>query len=182
MTKKILGAPSIDFQTAHPYPDLIVIDVHPDTCPEKLVWAKSKPMKGIPAFGLSGDLIYEPMWVSDTFTSYAQRVMYVDPSGRGEDETSVCVASFANGYIFIHELVGYPGGYAQGVLKKIARMAHEYDVTQIRVESNFGDAMYCQLLLPVVMEICGRVSVEDYRVSARKETRIIEALEPDVLP
>ena len=158
--------------------DLIVIDVHPDTCPEKLVWAKSKPMKGIPAFGLSGDLIYEPMWISDTFTSYAQRVMYVDPSGRGEDETSVCVASFANGYIFIHELVGYPGGYAQGVLKKIARMAHEYGVKQIRVESNFGDAMYCQLLLPVVMEICGRVAVEDYRVSARKETRIIEALEP----
>ena len=158
--------------------DLIVIDVHPDTCPEKIVWANSKPMKGIPAFGLSGDLVYEPMWISDNYTKYAQRVMYVDPSGRGEDETAVCVASFANGYIFIHELLGYPGGYEKGVLKKIARLAHEYSVNQICVESNFGDAMYCQLLLPVVMEICGRVGVEEYRVKAQKERRIIEALEP----
>tara|TARA_R100000664_G_C2753054_1_gene140433 strand:+ start:172 stop:1842 length:1671 start_codon:yes stop_codon:yes gene_type:complete len=158
--------------------DLIVIDVHPDTCPEKIVWANSKPMKGIPAFGLSGDVVFEPMWVSDTYTDYVSRVMYIDPSGRGEDETAVCVASFANGYIFIHELIGYPGGYEKGVLKKISRLAYDYDVKHIRVESNFGDAMYCQLLLPVVMEVCGRVAVEDYRVTGRKEARIIEALEP----
>jgi hypothetical protein len=118
------------------------------------------------------------MWVSDKYVPYSQRVMYVDPSGRGEDETAVCVASFANGYIFIHELIGYPGGYEKGVLKKIARMAYEYNVNNIRVESNFGDAMYCQLLIPVVMEMCGRCAIEDFRVSGRKEARIIEALEP----
>ncbi len=158
--------------------DLIVIDLNPDVCPEKIVWAKSKPQKGIPSHGLSGDLVYEPMWVSDKYVPYSQRVMYVDPSGRGEDETAVCVASFANGYIFIHELIGYPGGYEKGVLKKIARMAYEYNVNNIRVESNFGDAMYCQLLIPVVMEMCGRCAIEDFRVSGRKEARIIEALEP----
>jgi hypothetical protein len=38
--------------------------------------------------------------------------------------------------------------------------------------------MYCQLLIPVVMEICGRVGVDEYRVKAQKERRIIEALEP----
>jgi len=158
--------------------DLIVIDVNPDVCPEKIVWAKSKPQKGVPTFGLSGDLVYEPMWVSDTYVPYSQRVMYVDPSGRGEDETAVCIASFSNGYIFIHELIGYPGGYEKGVLKKIARLAYEYNVNQIRVESNFGDAMYCQLLIPVVIDICGRAAVEEYRVTGRKEARIIEALEP----
>lgn len=158
--------------------DLIVIDVHPDLCPEKIVWAKSQPMKGVPLFGLSGDLIYNPMWISEEFTSYKGRVMYIDPSGRGEDETAVCIASFANGYVFIHELIGYPGGYEQGVLKKIARMAREYDVNHIRVESNFGDAMYCQLLAPVVYDMCGKVLIEDYRVSGRKEARMIEALEP----
>ena len=158
--------------------DLIVIDVNPDVCPEKIVWAKSKPQKGIPTYGLSGDMVYEPMWISDTYVPYSQRVMYVDPSGRGEDETAVCVASFANGYIYIHELIGYPGGYEKGVLKKIARLAYEYNVNNIRVESNFGDAMYCQLLIPIVMDICGRCSVEEYRVSGRKEARIIESLEP----
>ena len=158
--------------------DLIVIDVNPDVCPEKIIWAKSQPMKGVPAFGLSGDLIYEPMWVSDTYTPYAQRVMYVDPSGRGEDETAICVASFANGYIYIHELIGYPGGYEKPILKKIAKMAYEYNVNMIRVESNFGDAMYCQLLAPIVTQVCGRIAIEDFRVSGRKEARIIDSLEP----
>jgi len=158
--------------------DLIVIDVNPDICPEKIIWAKSNPMKGIPAFGLSGDIIYEPMWVSDVYTPYIQRVMYVDPSGRGEDETAVCVASFANGYIYIHELIGYPGGYEKPILKKIAKMAYEYNVNLIRVESNFGDAMYCQLLAPIVTEVCGRIAIEDFRVSGRKEARIIDSLEP----
>lgn len=158
--------------------DLIVLDVHPDMCPEKIVWSNSTPMKGVPLFGLSGDLIYEPMWVSDSYTNYNQTVMHIDPSGRGEDETAVCIASFANGYVFIHELIGYPGGYEKGVLKKIAKLAYEYNVSLIRVESNFGDAMFCQLLSPIVFDICGRVGIEDYRVSGRKEARIIAALEP----
>lgn len=158
--------------------DLIVIDVHPEMCPEKMIWANSKPMKGIPNFGLSGDMVYEPMWVAEKFIPYLQTVMYVDPSGRGEDETGVCVASFANGYVFIHELIGYPGGYEKNILKKIARLAHQYNVSLIRVESNFGDAMYCQLLAPVVAEISNHITIEDYRVTGRKEARIIDALEP----
>ena len=158
--------------------DLIVIDVNPEMCPEKVIWANSVPMRGVSNFGLSGDLVFEPMWIASNFIPYLQTVMYVDPSGRGEDETGVCVASFANGYVFIHELTGYPGGYEKGVLKKIARMAHQYNVSIIRVESNFGDAMYCQLLAPIVAEISSHIAIEDFRVSGRKEARIIDALEP----
>ncbi len=158
--------------------DLIVMDVHPEMCPEKIIWANSKPMKGVPAFGLSGDVIYEPMWMSDKFIPYLQRVMYIDPSGRGEDETAVCIASFANGYIYIHELIGFTGGYEQGILKKISRLAFDYGVKLVRVESNFGDAMFCQLLAPVITEVCGSVAIEDFRVSGRKEARIIDTLEP----
>jgi predicted phage terminase large subunit-like protein len=158
--------------------DLLVIDVHPDMCPEKLVWANSTPLKGMPCFGLSGDIIYEPMWISDKFIPYTQTIMTVDPSGRGEDETAVCVASICNGYVYIHELIGYPGGYEQGVLKKIARLAVEYGVKLIRVESNFGDAMYCQLLIPVVKQVSSSIGVEDFKVTGRKESRIIGALEP----
>jgi predicted phage terminase large subunit-like protein len=158
--------------------DLIVLDLHPEMCPEKIVWANSVPMKGMGCFGLTGDLIYEPMWISDKFTPYAQTIMYVDPSGRGSDETAVCVASFANGYVFIHELIGYPGGYEKGILKKIARLAYEYKVKLIRVESNFGDAMYSQLLTPIALDVCGRIGIEDFRVTGRKEARIIDCLEP----
>jgi hypothetical protein len=158
--------------------DLLVIDVNPELCPEKLVWSSSKPMKGIPSFGLSGDMVYEPMWISDKFVPYTQTIVTVDPSGRGADETGVCVASFSNGYVYIHELLGYPGGYEPSILKKICRLAVKYNAKLIRVESNFGDAMFCQLLIPVLKQISSSIGVEDFRVTGRKETRMLSVIEP----
>ena len=158
--------------------DLVVIDVHPDMCPEKIVWANSKPMKGVPSFGLTGDVIHEPMWISDTFVPYTQTIMTVDPSGRGNDETAVCVASLSNGYIYIHELMGFPGGYEKPILKKIVKMAMEYNVKLIRIESNFGDAMYTQLLIPILKSMTDHIGVEDFKVTGRKETRMLASLEP----
>ena len=38
--------------------------------------------------------------------------------------------------------------------------------------------LFCQLLRPVVAEMCGQVGIEDYRVTGSKESRIIAALEP----
>ena len=159
--------------------DLIVIDLDPKICPEKIVWASSTPMKRVPSFGMAGDVIYEPMWVSDNYTDYQHSTMFIDPAGRGTDETAVCISSFANGYIFIHELIGLDGGYNKAVLKKIAKLANEYQINNIHVESNFGDAMFGQLLAPVVAAACGhRVGIEEYRVSGQKEARMLEALEP----
>ena len=43
--------------------------------------------------------------------------MFVDPSSRGKDETAVCIASTANGYIFVHELIGLEGGYSDAINK-----------------------------------------------------------------
>tara|TARA_R100001594_G_scaffold29140_6_gene54566 strand:- start:5103 stop:6755 length:1653 start_codon:yes stop_codon:yes gene_type:complete len=158
--------------------DLVVLDLSPDVCPEKVVWANSVPMRRVPSFGMAGDIIYEPMWVSEKFIPYTQTALFVDPAGRGTDETAVCVASFANGYIFVHELMGLEGGYDKAVLLKIAKVAYEYGIKLIRVESNWGDAMFCQLLRPVVAEICGQVAIEEYRVSGAKESRMISMLEP----
>ena len=158
--------------------DLLVIDVGDQLCPEKLVWANSKPMKNVPTYGLSGDMVYEPMWVSDKFVPYKQTVVTVDPSGRGSDETAVCVASLSNGYVFIHELIGYPGGYEKNILRKITKLAMEYNAKMIRVESNFGDAMYCQLLIPVVKSMTDNIGIEEFKVTGRKEPRMLAALEP----
>lgn len=157
--------------------DLIVIEVNPELFPEKITWEK-RTVKKIESYGISGDLIYEPQWISPNFIPYMQTAMFVDPSGRGSDETAICVASFINGYVVIHELLGLQGGYEEVLLKKIAKIAYEYDIKIIRVESNFGDAMYCNLLKPVVSELCGQVAVEDFRVTGAKETRIIRSLEP----
>jgi hypothetical protein len=159
--------------------DLIVIDINKDICPEKIVWANATPMKAVPSFGMAGDMIYNPMWVSDNYTDYLQTVMFIDPSGRGKDETAVCIASFANGYVFIHELWGFDGGYDKATLMKICKLAREYEIKTVQVESNFGDAMFCQLLAPVAADICGsNLGIEEYRVKGQKEARMIEALEP----
>jgi hypothetical protein len=107
-----------------------------------------------------------------------QTAMFIDPSGRGSDETAICIASFVNGYVIIHELLGLQGGYEEALLKKIAKLAYQYDINLIRVEANFGDAMYCNLLRPVVSEICGQVAIEDFKVTGNKEQRIIRVLEP----
>jgi hypothetical protein len=159
--------------------DILVLDLDPKICPEKIVWASSVPLKRVPSFGMAGDMLYEPMWVSDNYTEYLQTVMFVDPSGRGKDETAVCICSFANGYIFVHELIGLDGGYDKAVLMKISKMARDYGVRSVHVESNFGDAMFCQLLAPVAAEICGQnLGIEEYRVGGQKEARMLEALEP----
>lgn len=158
--------------------DFIVLDISPDLCPEKIVWASSMPLKKVPSFGMSGDCYYEPMWVSDQFVEYQDRIMFVDPSGRGKDETGICIASFSNGYIFVHELLGLEGGYDRASLMRIAKLAYQYDIAHIRVESNYGDAMFNSLLRPVVSEVCGQVAIEEYRVTGQKERRMLAALEP----
>jgi len=158
--------------------DLIVIDVHPEVAPEKVVWASSTPNKTIPSFGMAGDKIYDPMWIASHFVPYTQTAMFIDPSGRGKDETAICIASTCNGFIFIHELLGLEGGYSEATLKKIAMLAFQYKIKLIRVESNFGDAMFCQLLRPIIGETCGQVAIEDFRVTGLKEMRMINALEP----
>jgi hypothetical protein len=158
--------------------DLLVLDVDPNLFPSQLVWASSEPYKHIPSFGMSGDRLYKPMYIGNDFVPYTNTVVFVDPSGRGSDETAVCVASQVNGYVVIHELFGLEGGYDEATLERIAKKALQYGADEIRVESNFGDGTVAALLRPVVGRICGQVGISDYRVQGQKERRMIDALEP----
>ena len=158
--------------------DLLVFDIDDEVFPEKVVWASAEPLKTVPSFGMSGDRLYKPMYISPAFIPYQQTVVFVDPSGRGADETAVCVASTINGYVVVHELVGFEGGYDEPTLEKIAKKALQYGANLIRVESNFGDGTVAALLRPVVGRICGQVGVEDYRVQGMKEARMTDAIEP----
>jgi predicted phage terminase large subunit-like protein len=158
--------------------DLVVLDLDYEVAPEKVVWASKQINKSMPSFGLSGDVVYEPMWISQNYQPYVQKVMHIDPSGRGSDETAVCVSGYLNGYVFVTELLGYEGGYDEGTLKKIVQVAIETDVKLIRFESNFGDAMFGQILLPVMKRMGCQAGIEEYRVTGNKNKRIIDTLEP----
>ncbi len=157
--------------------DLIVMDVSPDLFPEKVVWGKVSPLN-IPTHGINGDLLYKPQWVSEKFVPYLETILFVDPSGRGADETAICVASFVNGYIVVHALEGLDGGYSDVTLLQIAKLAYRYKANRILVESNYGDGMFTNLLRPIVAKVCGRMAVDEFRVSGSKEKRIIDTLEP----
>lgn len=157
--------------------DLIVMDVSPELFPEKVVWARGQPLK-ISTYGLNNDFMYGPMWKSSTMIEYTETCLFVDPSGRGADETAVCIASFVNGYIVIHALFGLEGGYSETTLMKIARAANQYSITRVLVESNYGDGMFASLLRPIICQMCGQVSIEEFKVSGNKERRILDTLEP----
>lgn len=158
--------------------DLIVMDIDPEVGPDKIVWQGQNPLANMPNFGISGDMIAEPMYVSNTYLPYQNIHMTIDPSGRGTDETGICISSVLSGTIFIHELLGLSGGYDNETLMKIAKLVNEYRVSLVRVESNFGDGLFTKVLIPFLMQNCGKVGIEEYRVSGQKELRIIETLEP----
>lgn len=159
--------------------DLLIMDVNEKTAPEKVVWGRdpSQVIEDITNVAFDGDRFYRPMALEGTWQPYQGSVMVVDPSGRGSDETGVCVANVLNSQIFIPYLDGLRGGYSAKVLTKIAETARDYKVNAIIVESNFGDGMFSELLKPYLRRIYP-VALEEVRHSKQKELRIIDTLEP----
>ena len=149
------------------------------TLPSEIHWSNSPllKMKDMPNVGMAKQNYYSPESVSQTFLAPEMRVLSVDPSGRGGDETGYAVGFMLHGNIFIPEAGGLLGGYSDTTLIELCEIAKKYKVNQIVIESNFGDSMYTQLLKPHL----GRIypcSVEDVRHHTQKETRIIDTLEP----
>ena len=158
--------------------DLIVLDVDPQVFPVKVVHAKSVVNKRVSSFGMKGDLVYEPMHIEPSFAPYNQTILFIDPSGRGADETALCVASFAHGYIVIHELTGIQGGYDSPTLMKICKLINQYKINLVKYESNYGDGMFGKIIQPVIAQNCGQIGIEEYKVTGSKENRILSTLEP----
>lgn len=158
--------------------DLVVMDIDPEMGPDKIVWQGQNALRDMPNFGISGDCVPEPMHISNNYIKYQHTHLCIDPSGRGTDETGLCVASVLSGTIFVHELLGISGGYDDGTLMKIAKIVNEYQIPLVRVESNFGDGLFTKVLTPFLIQHCGKVGIEEYKVTGQKELRIIETLEP----
>ena len=158
--------------------NIVCTDVGLDMFHQKVQHARSTSVD-FATFGMAGDKAYKPMYRSEELEDYLVTTLHVDPSGRGSDETGLCVASATpTGYICIHEMIGIPGGYDDETLHTIAQLAYRYKCKLIRYESNFGDGMFGSLLQPVVKRVCGQVGVEEFRVQGQKERRLLDTLEP----
>jgi hypothetical protein len=106
--------------------------------------------------------------------------MFIDPAGTGKDETAYAIVAHLNGTLFLKELVGLPGGYADNNLVAIAQAAKRHGVNRIVDESNFGDGMFGRLLQPHLARAGHPCAVEEIRATGQKELRILDTLEPVV--
>jgi hypothetical protein len=159
--------------------DLIVTDLHAELAKPKMVWASGRDQRidDIHVLGLEGDSLNRPMWQSDEMLPYQGIIMAIDPSGRGTDETGYAVLGHLDSLLFAPAFGGLKGGYDEETLTKIAMIAARYKVNRIVIESNFGDGMFTQLLMPYLRKI-HPCSVEELNSSKQKDLRIIDVMEP----
>jgi hypothetical protein len=104
--------------------------------------------------------------------------MFVDPSGRGKDETSWACMKHLMGNLYLTKVGASKDGYAEMTLDRILKDASAQNVKLILVEPNMGDGMFAQFLRSR-SRLQYPVNIEDSEWSkAQKEARIIDVLEP----
>lgn len=159
--------------------DLVVMDVDREIAPVKITWAsgRDQQLEDIQCAGLKGDRFHKPMYISEDHAEFTGKVMIIDPSGRGADRTGYAVVNHLKGMLYMRRAGSLEGGYEDAALETLAHIARAESVTLIRIESNFGDGMFAQLLKPVLTRIYP-CTVEEYSVHTQKEVRIIDSMEP----
>ena len=161
--------------------DLIIYPVHPKDAPEEIYWTQNPLMrlKDLPNVGTAGQHYYAAEVIPEGASKmpYDAKVMTIDPSGRGEDETSYSVGFLAAGNIYCPDSGGFVGGYDDKTLESLCYIAKKHQVNEVVVESNFGDGMFTKMLTPIMNRIYPCV-ITEVRHNTQKERRIIDALEP----
>lgn len=159
--------------------DLIVMDLDAEKAPIQINFSSEKKhcLWDIKHKGFRGDNLFQPRYYSNETSEYEGIAMFIDPAGRGKDETAYCVTSHLGGKIFILDFGGVQGGYQESNLELLMDVAKRYKVNSIQIESNFGDGAFAELLKPVSRRIY-HCLIEDVRATTQKEVRIVDTLEP----
>jgi len=167
--------------------DLIIMDVSKDKAPVSVEYT-SDPRSAIADLanvGFAGDRYFRPLWISDQRTDWQGKVLVIDPSGRGNDETGYAVLYHAYGTVYLMKCGGFRSGYEDATLSGLVKIAKEYSVNLIKIESQYGDGMFTELLRPHLARIDEATkkpfypcTLEEYKVTGQKELRIIDDMEP----
>jgi hypothetical protein len=159
--------------------DLIVTDLDMKETSMKWHWGKTPDLRhlDIPCVALKNDYFYGEFERSKEVAPYTGAVMFIDPSGRGKDETAYAIVKYLNGYLFLVAVGGFKDGYSDEVLRTLAMKAKYYGVTDVVSEANFGDGMFTKILTPIFREIYP-CTITEVKSSTQKEKRIIDTLEP----
>ncbi len=162
------------------FADLIVTSVNPTQAPDNLIWCSDprNVISDLPCVGLPGDRFYTPMQIQGEWAPYSETICFVDPSGRGSDETAAAYLSQKNGFLYLHEIYASKDGYSDNTLLEILRRCKTYKVSRLIVESNFGDGIVAELFKKHINQSKLSIDVKEERANVRKEDRIIDSLEP----
>ena len=158
--------------------DLVVMEIK-DHAPAKVVWSSGAEYRvtDLPAVGFSGDYYHRPAFIHGDWLEFQGCVMFIDPSGKGLDETAYSIVAHLNGNLFVLEVGAFREGYTENVLEGLAQAAKRQKVKLILLEDQFGQGMLESLLQPYLRKIYP-CTVEPVRSNMQKERRIINALEP----
>jgi hypothetical protein len=128
-----------------------VMDLDLKKGPESVVWGTSNRIIDLPLLGFSGDYYHAPVMPPERYSTWSTKTAFVDPSGRGKDETGMTVVSELFGHVAVLYNNGWLDGASPETLQAIADVCVRYDVQILEVEDNFGDGMFTSLLRPIVV-------------------------------
>ena len=159
--------------------DAIVAALDLEKAPMHYQWLPNRQnlIEDLPNVGLKGDDLHSFHSCSQNTGQYQQRILVIDPSGRGKDETGYAVLFTLNGYIYLMEAGGFRDGYSDKTLEALAKKAKQWKVQTVVFESNFGDGMFGKVFSPVLLKY-HPASMEEIRARGMKELRICDTLEP----
>lgn len=173
--------------------DMIVTDVDAEGNPEaktgpmghiKYVWTRDreKQYQELHCGGMDGDYFYSPAWKSAEMATFTGTCMWIDPSGRGKDETAYAIVRYLLGKLFLVKVGGFLDGFGEKTLAAIAGAAGRYGVNDIIIEKNFGGGMFDKLFQPVLARVSKAkiLDEEEFKAwsSTNKEFKICDTLEP----
>jgi len=166
--------------------DLIVTTFGSDKAPLVVNWSNSSTNKitEVPQIGMGTDSFYKPSYVASMdnqgdWASYQEKIMHIDPSGKGFDETAAVILGSLYGRLYLIDIVGIQGeGYSDNALIQLAEAAKYNKVHKVIIEANFGGGMFTQLFKPVLRGIYPDCTVSEVTCNRQKEVRVIETLEP----
>lgn len=175
--------------------DLILYDCDEKMGHVQIVWGATKVENKLQSAGFDGDFYALPAFCSEEMANYTGTVMAIDPSGRGDDETSISIVRNLHGVLYLVCNAGYKDGFGEATLNDIAKKAIRYGVNRWFDELNYGGGMFRQLLKPVMNRVAqeARLDPKDPNPNARppscdeefnawsstnKENRILDTLTP----
>lgn len=160
--------------------DLIVHSIDSHEAPISISYGGSNDyaIKELTNLGFTGDVYHKPSRVHTDYEEYDVKVMSIDPSGSGTDETTYAVVGVKNGYVYVIDVGGTRQGYSEEALVFLSEKAKEHKVNVIVPEKNWGGGMFYNLFTKTLSDIYPCTVEDDFRVQGQKELRIINNIEP----